>query len=202
MNFIEDNRLPQRAAAGDVGAFARLVHEHSGLVYRVALRMLGAEQAQDASQEVWIRTWRNISNFRGESAFDTWLYRVTVNTCLNFLKKERGREERETGEEPFAYLPTPPGGEDDPEAATLGRERMTEVVEALKGIRAEHRAAVILRHMEGLSYAEIAQILGVPDGTAKGWASRGRASLLLMLVPDSRGPEGRRDDDDGGGRSS
>src|SRR5918998_43507 len=69
---------------------------------------------------------------------------------------------------------TPPGGEDDPEAATLSRERMGEVVEALKGIRAEHRAAVVLRHMEGLSYVEIAQIMEVPEGTVKGWASRGR----------------------------
>ncbi|MGH3146851.1 MAG: RNA polymerase sigma factor [Rubrobacter sp.] len=186
MTLVDDN-LPERAAAGDVGAFAVLVREYSGLVYRVALRMLGAEQAQDASQEVWIRAWRNIRNFRGESAFGTWLYKVTVNTCLNVLRKERGREARETGEEPFAHLPTPPGGEDDPEAATLSRERMDEVVEALEGIRAEHRAAVILRHMEGLSYAEIASILEVPDGTAKGWASRGRAALLLALVPESRG---------------
>jgi RNA polymerase sigma-70 factor (ECF subfamily) len=183
--MIADDNLPIKAAAGDVEAFARLVQIHSGLVYRVALRMLGAEEAQDASQEVWIRVWRNIRNFRGDSAFGTWLYKITVNTCLNALRKERRREARETGDD-FLHLPTPSGGEDDPEAATLSRERMGEVVEALKGIRAEHRAAVVLRHMEGLSYGEIAQILDVPDGTAKGWASRGRAALLLMLVPESR----------------
>lgn len=181
----DDNFLPLKAAGGDVAAFARLVQIHSGLVYRVALRMVGADEAQDASQEVWIRVWRNIRNFRGDSAFGTWLYKITVNTCLNAIRKERRREVRETGDE-FLQLPTPPGGEDDPEAATLSRERMGEVVEALKGIRADHRAAVVLRHMEGLSYAEIAQILEVPDGTAKGWASRGRASLLLMLVPETR----------------
>ena len=180
----EDN-LPLKAAGGDVAAFARLVQTHSGLVYRVALRMLGAEEAQDASQEVWIRVWRNIHNFRGDSAFGTWLYKITVNTCLNSLRRERRREAHEMGDE-LLHLPTPPGGEDDPEAATLSRERMDEVVEALKAIRAEHRAAVVLRHMEGLSYGEIAQILEVPDGTAKGWASRGRAALLLLLVPESR----------------
>lgn len=187
----DDSFLPLKAAGGDVAAFARLVQIHSGLVYRVALRMLGAEEAQDASQEVWIRVWRNIRNFRGDSAFGTWLYKITLNTCLNSLRKERRREARETDDE-FLQLPTPPGGEDDPEAATLSRERMDEVVEALKGIRAEHRAAVVLRHMEGLSYAEIAQILEVPDGTAKGWTSRGRAALLLALVPETREGGGER----------
>lgn len=185
-----DHNLPERAAEGDVGAFARLVRLHSGLVYRVALRMLGVEEAQDASQEVWIRAWRNIHNFRGESAFSTWLYKITVNTCLNTRRREQSRRDaretvRETGGE-LSHLPMPRGGEDDPEAATLSRERMDEVVEALKKIRAEHRAAVVLRHMEGLSYAEIASILEVPDGTAKGWASRGRAALLVLLVPESR----------------
>jgi RNA polymerase sigma-70 factor, ECF subfamily len=187
----DDNFLPSKAAGGDVGAFARLVQIHSGLVYRVALRMVGAEEAQDASQGVWLRVWRNVRHFRGDSAFGTWLYKITVNTCLNSLRKERRREARETDDE-FFQLPTPPGGEDDPEAATLSRERMGEVVEALKGIRAEHRAAVVLRHMEGLSYVEIAQILEVPEGTAKGWASRGRAALLLMLVPESRDGDGER----------
>ena len=191
--IANDNNLPIKAAAGDVEAFARLVQIHSGLVYRVALRMLGAEEAQDASQEVWIRAWRNIRNFRGDSAFGTWLYKITVNTCLNALRQERRREAREAGAD-LLHLPTPPGGEDDPEASILSRERMGEVMEALKGIRAEHRAAVVLRHMEGLSYGEIAQILDVPDGTAKGWASRGRAALLLMLVPEIREAGG------GGGR--
>ena len=182
---FEDQNLAKKAAEGNVEAFAQLVRGHSGLVYRLATRILGVDEAQDASQEVWIRVWRNLPKFRGDSAFSTWLYKITVNTCLNTLRKERRREARETGDE-FLHLPTPPGGEDDPEAATLSRERMGEVVEALKGIRAEHRAAVVLRHMEGLSYGEIAQILEVPDGTAKGWASRGRASLLLRLVPETR----------------
>ena len=191
MTPVEDHNLPRRAASGDVGAFARLVREHSGLVYRVALRMVGVDHAQDVSQDVWVRAWRNITDFRGDSAFGTWLYKITVNTCLNSLRKERGREAREAGEESIPYLPGPTGADDDPEAATLGRERMDEVSEALAKIRADHRAAVVLRHMEGLSYAEIGQILDVPDGTAKGWASRGRASLLLLLVPESDGRKGR-----------
>ena len=143
--------------------------------------MLGEEDAQDASQEVWIRVWRNIRGFRGESAFSTWLYRITVNTCLSIRQKEARRQEREYGDE-LPYLPEPPGGDADPEAATLSAERRQEIEAALKHLRMEHRAALVLRHMEGLSYAEIAEVLEVPDGTAKGWVSRGRAAMLVALA--------------------
>ena len=79
------------------------------------------------------------------------------------------------------YLPEPPGGEADPEASALGDERREEIMHALQHVRADHRAALVLRHMEGLHYREIAEILEVPDGTAKGWVSRGRAALLVAL---------------------
>jgi RNA polymerase sigma-70 factor, ECF subfamily len=182
----EDRELVIRASQGDVEAFTKLVRDNSSLVYRVALRMLGAESAQDASQEVWIRVWRNIRGFRGESAFSTWLYRITMNTCLSLRQRESRREEREYGEE-MPYLPEPPGGEADPEAAALSAERREEIQAALEHLRAEHRAALVLRHMEGLSYAEIAEVLEVPDGTAKGWVSRGRAAMLVALAEEDHG---------------
>ena len=181
MTAAGEHNLPEKAARGEVDAFARLVHEHSGLVYRVALRILGVEEAQDASQEVWIRVWRSIGKFRGESAFSTWLYKITVNTCLSARRKEQGTRPRELDGE-FLQLPVQPGGEDDPEAAILDGERRDEIFRALERVRAEHRAALVLRHMEGLSYAEVAAILEVPDGTAKGWVSRGRAALLVALA--------------------
>jgi RNA polymerase sigma-70 factor (ECF subfamily) len=181
-----DNNLAEQAAKGDAGAFARLVRNHSGLVYRVALRILGAEDAQDASQEVWIRVWRNVKNFRGESAFTTWLYRITVNTCLSTRRRRQDREAREFAGE-LTHLPIPPGYEDDPENTALAGERREELLRALKHVRAEHRAALVLRHMEGLSYAEIAQILDVPDGTAKGWVNRGRAALIVALSEEEGG---------------
>ena len=176
----DDRSLAIRAARGDTDAFTKLVRAHSSLVYRVALRISGAEQAQDASQEVWIRVWRNIGKFRGDSAFSTWLYKITVNTCLTARRKEARRWEREMDEE-LPFLPEPPGGEADPEAAALSGERRAEIEASLEHIRAEHRAALVLRHMEGLSYAEISEVLDVPEGTAKGWVSRGRAALLVVL---------------------
>lgn len=183
MNGQQDHDLAARAGRGDVEAFRRLVQNHSSLVYRVALRMLGENGAQDASQDVWVRVWRNIKGFRGDSAFSTWLYKITVNTCLNAREREARRDARETREEVngIPYLPEPPGGDFDPEAAALSAERRDEISAALGHVRAEHRAALVLRHMEGLSYAEIAEVLEVPDGTAKGWVSRGRAAMLVAL---------------------
>jgi len=159
--------------------------------------MLGSYDAQDASQEVWVRVWRNIGRFRGESAFSTWLYRITVNTCLSFQRKESRRDEREHAEG-IPYLPEPSGSDADPEAAALGAERRAEIETALRRVRAEHRAALVLRHMEGLSYAEIAEVLDVPDGTAKGWVSRGRAAMLVAMS-DGAAPSLDRNLDGNGG---
>jgi hypothetical protein len=83
-----ESALVTRASRGDVDVFSKLVQELSGLVHRVTLRVLGAEDAQDASQGVWIRVCANIKNFRGESAFSTWLYRITMNTCLGILRRQ------------------------------------------------------------------------------------------------------------------
>ena len=88
------------------------------------------------------------------------------------------------------FLPEPPGGDADPEAAALSAERRVEIQAALGHVRAEHRAALVLRHMEGLSYAEIALVLDVPEGTAKGWVSRGRAAMLIALVEEDHGRAG------------
>jgi RNA polymerase sigma-70 factor (ECF subfamily) len=182
MSSARDQALAVRASRGDAGAFGQLVREHSGLVYRVALRILGAQDAQDASQEAWIRAWRNIESFRGDSAFSTWLYRITVNTCLSARRKESRRKEREYSGEELPFLPEPTGGDTDPEAAALSAQQREELLAALEHVRAEHRAALVLRHVEGVSYAEIASILDVPEGTAKGWVSRGRAAMLVALT--------------------
>jgi RNA polymerase sigma-70 factor (ECF subfamily) len=163
-----------------VDAFSRLVTGYSDLVSRKAAQMLGSEDAQDAAQEVWARVWANIKGFRGESTFATWLYRITVNTCLSIQRRESRRQEREAGGE-APYLSEPSGDDADPEAALLNSERREEVRVALGSVRRDHGAALVLRHMEGLSYAEIAEVMGVPDGTAKGWVSRGRAAMLLIL---------------------
>ena len=199
---IGDRGQVVRASRGDVEAFRQLVLEHSGLVYRLAHRMLGREDAQDASQEVWVRVWRYIGTFREDSSFTTWLHRITVNTCLTFRQREARREEREYSGDEMSYLPEPPGGDADPEAVTLNSERREEIKVALRTVRAEHRAALVLRHMEGLSYAEIAAVLEVPDGTAKGWVSRGRAAMLIALAEEPTQSSMGRTDEERAGSSS
>ena len=175
----QERTLVARASRGDVEAFSKLVSAHSALVRGVTLRMLGGQEAQDASQEVWIRVWANMKSFRGDSAFSTWLYRVAVNTCLSFRRKESRRRTREVDEE-LAHLSIS-SGDGDPEEAALDAERREEIQVALDNVRAEHRAAMVMRHMEGLSCAEISEVLGVPNGTVKGWASRGRTAMLAAL---------------------
>ena len=184
----EDRELVARASRGDVEAFSKLVRTHSALVRGIALRMLGSQEAQDASQEVWVRVWANIKGFRRDSAFSTWLHTITVNTCLNFRRKESRRKAREVDEE-VMYLSEPPGGDADPEEAALDAERRGEIQVALGNVRAEHRAAMVMRHMDGLSCAEISEVLGVPDGTVKGWASRGRSAMFAALTQGSTSSE-------------
>ncbi|MDQ5811780.1 MAG: sigma-70 family RNA polymerase sigma factor, partial [Actinomycetota bacterium] len=92
--------------------------------------MLGSDDAQDASQEVWVRVWRNMKTFRGESAFSTWLHRIAVNTCLSMRQRESRRQDHEVGSE-TPYLSEPSGGEADPEAAALSAERREEIEAAL-----------------------------------------------------------------------
>jgi len=184
----EERALIFRASRGDVEAFSKLVRAHSALVHGVTLRILGVEDAQDASQEVWINVWANMKSFRGDSAFSTWLYRVAVNTCLSFRRKESRRRTREVDEE-TAHLSESSGGDADPEEAALDAERRGEIQVALGNVRAEHRAAMVMHHMEGLSCAEISKVLGVPDGTVKGWASRGRAAMLDALTQGSPSAE-------------
>lgn len=164
-----------------------LVDEHSDLVQGVTARILGAEDARDAAQEVWIKAWAGIKGFRGDSAFGTWLYRISVNTCLNARRKRARLEDQERGDEEAPYPAEPPGGEGDPEAASLSRELHDEVRVALGRVCSEHGAALVLRHMRGLSYAEIAETLDVPDGTVKSWISRGGAALRGYLADADRG---------------
>lgn len=176
----QERRRIVRASRGDVTAFGQLVRDHSGLVRGISVQVLGREEAQDACQEVWVRVWRHLGDFRGDSSFTTWLRKITVNTCLSLHKKESRREEYAFGGG-VPDLPEPSGGDADPEAAAIGSERREEIAVHLRQVREEHRAALVLRYMEGLSYAEIAEVLDVPSGTARGWASRGRAAMLVAL---------------------
>lgn len=172
--------MVRRASRGDVTAFSQLVEAHSGLVCGVALRILGPNDAEDACQEAWVLAWRNMKKFEGDSAFSTWVYRIAVNACLSWRHRE-ARHDRRRADHEVPYPAGPLGGDADPEAGTLSAERREEIVAALGRVRGDHRNALVLWHMDGLPYSEIAERLAVPVGTAKGWVSRGRDAMLVVL---------------------
>ena len=181
---MDDAALVARARAGDRQAFAALVQRHQAAVYRVCYRVLGnREDAEDAAQEAFLRAYRKLASFRGESAFGTWLLRLAINVALN----ERGRRRvflRRGGPDapPEATGQASVGAASGPEAGLLRAEAAAQLQRALRSLRPDHRAAVVLRDLEGLPYAEVAAVLAVPEGTAKGWVHRGRARLKELLT--------------------
>jgi RNA polymerase sigma-70 factor (ECF subfamily) len=105
------SRLVAEARKGNPEAFARLVRHHSDVVYFVALRIMRDEEARDASQEAWMRAWRGLERFKGESAFTTWLYRIAVNACPNYRRGRHSGEHVELRDETL-YLPDTSGDGD------------------------------------------------------------------------------------------
>ncbi len=177
---VDDAALVTRAQAGDRQAFSGLVRRHQTTVYRVCYRVLGdQEDAEDAAQEAFIRAYRKLDTFMGQSAFKTWLLRLTVNVSLN----ERGRRKSVVyldGADPDGEAR--PAPEPGPEDELLRAEAAAQLHRCLQSLPLNHRAAVILRDLEGFSYGEVAAALAVPEGTAKGWAHRGRARLKELLT--------------------
>ena len=169
----DDGTLVARTRAGDRGAFSALVRRHQATVFRVCHRILGDhEDAADATQEAFVRAYRKLDTFQGQSAFRTWLLRLTVNVSLN--ERTRRRSTAPLDDERAA-----PGAGADTIAQA---EASAQIHQALQRLPANHRAAVVLRDLEGLSYAEVATALAVPEGTAKGWAHRGRERLKDILT--------------------
>jgi RNA polymerase sigma-70 factor (ECF subfamily) len=169
-----DDVLVRRVVDGDQGAFTELVRRHEGRVFAVAMRMLGREEdALDAAQDAFLTVYRKAEQFRGESAFTTWLHRITVNACYDILrKKARQPLLRAVGEDEREAEPGPPV--EDHAAAVAGD---IDVERALQEIPDDFRAVLILADVHDLPYEEIATILEIPTGTVKSRLHRGRAAL-------------------------
>jgi len=174
---VEESRLIQRAAGGDPAAFNTLLGQHERRMYAVALRMCGnPEDAQDCLQEAMMRVWRAISGFKGQSSFSTWVYRITMNTCLDELRKRKNRPS--TSLDTLVETGWSPADEDDtPEHHALRREARQSLEGFIQDLPEDMRAAVVLRDIQGYAYEEIAEILGANVGTVKSRISRGREKL-------------------------
>ena len=165
-----DELLVRRAQKGERYAFEKLVEAHEQRMYTLAARVLGSrEDAADAVQEALVRAWLALPKFRGEARFSTWLYRIVVNSAHDVRAKRRDR----TAEEP----PDPV----DPRDRFAEQELSSELQRALDALDETYRVAVVLYDVLGCSYAEIAEMTGVPEGTVKSRIFRGRGELAERL---------------------
>jgi RNA polymerase sigma-70 factor (ECF subfamily) len=162
------------------------VRAYQRRAYNLAFRLLGdGEEAADVVQDALVRAYTRLGEFRGDAAFSTWLYRIVHNMCLDALRW-RARHPRAPlpaaggPESRPASAPADPG--DGPEAAALRREQRDALVRALAELSPEFRAAVVLRDVQGLDYAEVAAITGVSLGTVKSRLHRARARLRELLA--------------------
>ena len=184
---IENKKLIAKAKAGDMIAFETLILEHEKIVYNVAFRMMNnSEDAKDLSQDALIKAFKSIGNFNEQSSFSTWIYRITVNTCIDEIRKRKGKQnfsldsdlEGEEGSWKQQFADT----DDTPEESVLRKEDKSEIAQALDTLSPEHKIVIVLREMQGLSYEEIAESTGMTLGTVKSRISRARNQLKIEIL--------------------
>jgi RNA polymerase sigma-70 factor (ECF subfamily) len=176
-----DDRLLRKAQRGDERAFAALVEPEQHRLFTLAVRELGSEaDAEDAVQDALVRTWRALPRFRGDASFSTWFYRI----CLNAIHDVRARRARGGGL-PFDESFDPPDARD-----RIGESELShDLQQALRALDETYRTAVLLYDVLGRSYAEIAAVLEIPEGTVKSRIFRGRTELARLLGTVAVDPE-------------
>ena len=173
-----DLELARRCRQGDAAAFEELYRTHAGRLFNLVLRMAGsAQEAEDLLQEVFLQAYRKLGSFRGESSLGTWLYRLAVNLSLDHLRGRQVKMSRATdsldaegAEEPVAALPIVP--------TAISR---IDLDRAIARLPEGCRAAFVLHDIEGLDHLEVAQVLGVTEGTSKSQVHKARMKLRVML---------------------
>ena len=182
-----------RVLAGDREAFAVLVERHGSRIHSAILRMIGdPEAANDLAQETFLKAFSALASFRKGAAFSTWLYAIALNQVRTEYRRRKSMKGQAMlsldaaggpGDEPDGR-PREPAGRGPGPADEAGRKEEAALLHrALARLDEEYREAVVLRDLEGLSYEEIAEAVGVPPGTVRSRIHRGRAALREILVP-------------------
>ena len=186
MTRDEELHIIRRVLDGDVNAFEKLVLENQKNVYNLALKMLGnSEDASDVSQEAFLRAYRSLGSFQGDSRFSVWLYRMTSNVCIDFLRKRKRRAEvsmtvvNDEDEESELEIPDE---RFSPEQTLDRQERVRAVREGLQKLPEEYRRILTMREIGGLSYEELAEALDLELGTVKSKLFRARKKLCEVLL--------------------
>jgi RNA polymerase sigma-70 factor (ECF subfamily) len=176
---VEDRELVTAAQGGDRGALDALLRRHHDRIHALCRRVTGNDtDALDATQEALIAIVRGLPRFDGRAAFSTWAYRIATNACLDELRRRKRRPEPVAPDQPGAPIGPPRDGAPDLDSSVVDR---LAVDAAMSGLPPEFRAAVVLRDVCALDYAEIADVLGIPPGTVRSRIARGRAVLARTL---------------------
>ena len=185
---MDDFELVRALQGGSEGAYEILLSRFQQPVYNLALRLLNdTSDAADVVQEVFLKVFRNVGHFRGQSSLKTWIYRITVNEAHNQRRWFFRHRQREVGldeepEEARSMAQVLPGGKPSPYDYVFDRERQDMIETALSKINPTFREAVVLRDIADLSYDEIADVLQLSLGTVKSRILRGREALRQELV--------------------
>lgn len=184
----EDAVLVKKAIDGDAESFGKLVEKYESFVYRTVFYDLKShEDAQDISQEVFLKAYKALCSFRSDSEFTTWLYRICKNTVYDHIRKNSKAKtipiselsNPEEGDREYEIADT--DGKFDPEKTAVSSETARIVNDAIRSLSEEHRTMIVLRDIEGYSYAQIAQLMSLEEGTVKSRLSRARAALKKKL---------------------
>ncbi|MCI9353664.1 MAG: sigma-70 family RNA polymerase sigma factor [Firmicutes bacterium] len=156
-------------------AWEKLVKENESLVYHIAYRMMqNEEEAKDVSQEIFIKVYRNLQKFDEKSAFSTWIYRIAVNTCIDALRKKKGKEVVSWEEQTQHQKENVTDTTETPEEVYLQKEKQLQIIDMIQNLSPEHKAVLLMRDMEDMTYGEIAECLSVSLGTVKSRIARAR----------------------------
>lgn len=186
----DDLTLVKRVRDGDQRAFKLLVERYQRKVYAVALGMLkDKEEAMDVSQEAFVKVYKYLDHFKGDSSFYTWLYRITVNICIDVMRRKGssgGQTEEfdesiatDLGEARIGALGSRLGT--NPQKSALRRELAEKIQEALASVPEKHRAILLLREVEGMSYEDLSRTLDIPKGTVMSRLFHARAKVQKIL---------------------
>jgi len=174
-----ENQIVARARQGDPAAFETLVDMHAQYVYNLALRVVqNPQEAEDLAQEAFLRAWRGLPAFRGQSKFSTWLYRIVTNLCYSQFPQIKRDLASLVPDENARGLPDE---HQSPEGALLNAELRTHLHTFIEELPEGYRILVTLRHLQGMSYKEISQVTGMPLGTVKTGIFRARQMLKIAL---------------------
>jgi len=183
----DEREVLERIRAGDIDAVQTLFEEHRTRIYRVCLLYTDStDDAKDVLQETFLRAYKSVGHFRGESSFTTWLTRIAINICLNLRRDRRNSETMESERLDQVQFEMPQGRPGNPEEALGYRELRDRIRELVERLPPRERMAFMLKHFEELKIREISELMHISEGTVKSFLHRAVVTLRQELARDGR----------------